>query len=197
MRQRSNVEPVIGIRRPEYRACLWTKRSTGITSVAQLKGKRVAMGDVGSTSAHLGPSQLLIDGGLDPLTDVRVRNVGDTAQEALKRGDVEAVGFGCHNYDRFMQRESNPDDYPVLARSGPLPPDVLLARRGLGPEFVQRVRDAFQRDWNKLLAAMLVGEDNQKYANAELVMVSDRDFDVVRSMYRAIGVTEFDEFVGS
>jgi phosphonate transport system substrate-binding protein len=43
---------------------------------------------------------------------------------------------------------------------------------------------------------MLVGEDNQKFENASIVEVTDADYDVVRSMYQAVGVDDFTEFIG-
>ena len=38
----------------------------GITKVKDLKGKKVAIGPVGSTSKHLAPMQIIKDNGLDP-----------------------------------------------------------------------------------------------------------------------------------
>jgi phosphonate transport system substrate-binding protein len=77
-----------------------------------------------------------------------------------------------------------------------LPPDVLLVREGLDPEVVDEIRTTFEENFEALLASMLEGKDNAKYEDAELVVVDDGDYDVVRSMYEAIGVSDFSEFVG-
>lgn len=197
LHERTDAEPLIAIRRPDYHSCIYTSRGSGITSVDQLRGKKIAMSDIGSTSGHLGPSQLLVDAGLDPQRDVEVLTVGDAQHQALVRGDVAAVGAGCHDYAEFIAGE--PDGaaaFPILVEGPPLPPDVVMYRAGLDPQVVEKVRAAFQQNFPALLAAMLKGEDNAKYDDAELVVVRDADYDVVRSMYRAIGVADTSEFVG-
>lgn len=195
LRERVGVEPVVAIKRVDYRSCIYTRADSGIGSVAELKGKTVGMSDIGSTSGHLGPSQLLVDAGLDPRSDLKVLTVGDTVHEALKRGDVDAVGIGCHDYKEFMEGD-DPARYKVLKEGEELPPDIVVARKGYSPETIERIRTAFEEDFDVLLAALLEGKDSQKYAGATLVIPNDSDYDVVRSMYRAIGVDDFTEFVG-
>lgn len=195
LRERVGVEPVVAIKRDGYRSCLYTKADSGIGSVAALKGKSVGMSDVGSTSGHLGPSQLLVDADLDPRSDLKVLTVGDAVHEALKRGDVDAVGIGCHDYEEFMQAD-DPAGYRVLKEGDELPPDIVVAREGYDPETIELIQDAFEEDFDVLLAALLEGKDSQKYDGATLVIPDDGDYDIVRSMYQAIGVDDFTEFVG-
>ncbi|MDN5857745.1 MAG: phosphate/phosphite/phosphonate ABC transporter substrate-binding protein [Pseudonocardia sp.] len=197
LHERTDAEPLIGIRRPDYHSCIYTSRDSGITRIDQLRGKKIAMSDIGSTSGHLGPSQLLVDAGLDPQRDLEVLTVGDAQHQALVRGDVAAVGAGCHDYAEFTAKV--PDAaaaFPILVEGPPLPPDIVMVRAGLDPRIVEQIRTAFEQNFPALLAAMLTGEDNAKYGNAELVAVRDGDYDVVRSMYRAIGVADTTEFVG-
>jgi phosphonate transport system substrate-binding protein len=79
-----------------------------------------------------------------------------------------------------------------------LPPDLLMGRAGLPDQTVSTIQNAFNENFDALLAAMLEGKDNAKYENAKLVDgVSDSDYDPVRSMYQAIGVNDFTEFVGN
>lgn len=193
--ERTNAEPVVAIERPGYRSCIYTTADSGITSLDQLVGGSVAMSDIGSTSGHLGPSQVFVDAGIDPLQDLTVLTVGNTVHEALRRGDVDAVGVGCHDYDEFMD-SADPADFPILAEGDTLPPDVILAHEDLDDETVELVRTTFVENFPALLDAMLEGADNAKYANAQLVVADDADYDVVRSMYRSIGVDDFSEFVG-
>jgi phosphonate transport system substrate-binding protein len=168
-----------------------------MTQVSDLKGAKVAMSDIGSTSGHLGPSQILVDAGLTPREDVEVLTVGDAVHEALVRGDVDAVGIGCHDYEEFTADEADAATaFPLLEEGDLLPPDLMMAREDLDPKTVDKVRTAFEDNWPALLSAMLDGKDNAKYEGAELVSVEDGDYDVVRSMYRAIGVDDFTEFVG-
>ncbi|MGH4005848.1 MAG: PhnD/SsuA/transferrin family substrate-binding protein [Pseudonocardiaceae bacterium] len=192
--ERTDAEPLIAIRRPDYHSCLYTSADSGIRDVAQLRGQKIAMSDVGSTSGHLGPSQLLVDAGLDPQEDLEVLTVGDAQHQALLRGDVAAVGAGCHDYEEFVAED--PAAFPILVEGPPLPPDVVVHREGLDPVVVATMRTAIEENFPALLAAMLEGKDNAKYEGAELVAVDDGDYDIVRSMYRAIGVENTDEFVG-
>jgi phosphonate transport system substrate-binding protein len=195
LRERVGVEPVVAIKRDNYHSCIYSPADSGIDSVAELKGKTVGMSDIGSTSGHLGPSQLLVDAGLDPRADVKVLTVGDAVHEALKRGDIDAVGIGCHDYEEFMEAD-DPARYKMLKEGEELPPDIVVAREGYSPETIERIQAAFEDDFDTLLAALLEGKDYQKYDGATLVIPDDSDYDVVRSMYQAIGVDDFTEFVG-
>ena len=193
--EKTGATPIVSIKRPTYHSVIYTRTDSGITDLGQLRGQKVAMSDVGSTSGHLGPSQMLVDAGLNPPSDPAVLTVGDSVHEALKRGDVAAVGIGWDDYAEFMD-EDDPSQYRVLAEGPALPPDVLMAREGLDEETVTTVRDTFTNHWDALLPAMLEGKDNAKYHDAALVQATDKDYDEVRSMYRAIGVNDFSDFVG-
>ncbi|GAA4283299.1 hypothetical protein GCM10022261_08300 [Brevibacterium daeguense] len=195
LHERTDAEPVVAIERPGYRSCIYTSAESEVDSLDDLKGEKVAMSDVGSTSGHLGPSQIFVDAGIDPMNDLEVLTVGDTVHEALKRGDVAAVGIGCHDYEEFMQTD-DPADFPILTEGDQLPPDLLMASSSLDEEKVETVRQTFTENFDELLTAMLEGKDNAKYEGAALVEVTDEDYDVVRSMYRAIGADDFTEFVG-
>jgi phosphonate transport system substrate-binding protein len=193
--ERLDVTPVIGISRQNYASCISTTGNSELASVAELAGKKISMTDVGSTSGHLGPSQILVDNGLEPGEDVAVITAGDAAHEALKRGDVDAAGLRCTDLDDYME-EDGEDAYKLLARGDDLPADLILARNGVDQEVIDTVKAAFEDNWEELLAAMLVGDDNSKYEGATLSLPDDADYDIVRSMYRAIGVDDFTEFVG-
>lgn len=191
---RTKAEPVVAIRRPDYRACVYVKADSPVRRLADLEGKKVGMSDIGSTSGHLGPSQLFVDAGLDPSEQLEVVPVGDAVHQALLRDDVAAVGVGCHDRDEYI--EGDEADFRTVVEGPPLPPDVIMAHPDVSDEAVTQVRAAFERNWPTLLAALLEGKDNAKYESAALVVPDDSDYDVVRSMYRAIGVDDFTEFVG-
>lgn len=193
--EKTGAEPIVAIERDGYRSAIYTTVDSGITTLEGLRGKKVAMSDVGSTSGHLGPSQILVDAGLQPGTDVETLTVGDTVHESLKRGDVEAVGIGYQDYEEFMA-EDDPAQYRVLAEGPTLPPDLLMAREGLDEQTVTIIRETFNDHFDVLLPAMLEGKDNAKYENAKLVNVTDQDYDEVRSMYQAVGVDDFSQFLG-
>jgi phosphonate transport system substrate-binding protein len=192
----TDVEIVTAWQRPEYYAQIVVLADGPIDTVADLKGKIVTFGSVGSTSQHLGPAQVMTDNGLtygvDYDAQILSRNV---AVEALIRGDIQAVGMNAGHLSRI--REAFPDNaFRVVARGPDLPNDILVARADLDPQVVEAVRNAFVNDSAALMAAVLQGEDNQKYRNGVfLPEIDDADYDYVRAMYATIGV-DTNAFVG-
>lgn len=191
--------PIMGFSRPDYFAVVVTMADAGIASPLDLKGKRIAFEDVGSTSKHLAPAQAMADQGLN-LADVQPMHVSiNVAWEALKRGDIAAMGM---NHGNFMKLRGKEKDFPpgafrVIARGPDLPNDVLMAGAHVDKKVVEKVRDAFATHSDKLIDAILVGEDNQKYLGMRFIPgIKDSDYDYVRSMYRTIGHPEFSNFVG-
>jgi phosphonate transport system substrate-binding protein len=200
IRKLTEARPVVAFSRPDYYSGLVVMATGGIQSVEDLRGKNVAFGDVGSTSDHLAPAQLLADAGLDPQSDVKPKHVGrNVAWEALKRGDVAAVGLGYRKFLRVRDREGElpAGSFRVIARGRDLPSDVLVAGAHVDAAQLERVRKAFVESSDELVAAMLAGEESQKYRGMQFLPdVRDRDYDYIREMYRTIGRPRFAEFVG-
>ena len=198
-RSRTNAYPLVGLSRPDYFSALITMTDRNIGSVKDLKGKKVAFGDVGSTSKHLGPMQILKDGGLDPLKDIQARHVStNVGWEALKRGDVAAFGMTNSNYLALRDKDSHePGAFKVIARGPDLPNDLVLAGAHVEKKLAERIRPAFQSHARELIAAILTGKDTQKYKGMKFITrIEDRDYDTVRSMYLTIGHKQFAAFVG-
>jgi phosphonate transport system substrate-binding protein len=200
-RTRTDSVPIAGFSRPSYFADLIVLAESGITRVEQLKGKKIALGAVGSTSKHLAPMQILKDHGLDPLTQVEIAHIDSykTAWEALKRGDVQAFGTTDDKFLALRDKETElpPGAFRVLARSGDLPNDVLVARADLDRAVIERLVGALRDHSSELIAAILAGEDNQKYRGMKfLTGVADSDYDPVRAMYRTAGYAQLARFIG-
>jgi phosphonate transport system substrate-binding protein len=199
-RNLAKARPVVGFSRPDYYSALVTLAESGIHRLAQLQGKKVAFGPVGSTSDHLAPAQLLADAGMDPQRDVTAVHIDrNVAWEALKRGDVAAVGLGQRKLEIVRDKEKDlpPGAFRVIARGPDLPNDVLVAGPHVPAELVELVKRSFVEHSAELVTAILAGDENQKYAGMQFVgNVDDHDFDYVRAMYRSIGRPQFAEFVG-
>jgi len=176
---------------------LLCKTKTGIKNWADLKGKKVAFGEVGSTSQQLGPAQVLADAGLkynaDYTAEIIKRNV---AVEAMIRGDVAAVGMNLTHLRSV--REKFPDaKFAVVGRGADLPNDILIVASYVKPETVEKVRKAFLEKGPELMTGVLKGEDTKKYDGGYFVAtVDDKDYDSVRAMYATIGVPQFSNFIG-
>jgi phosphonate transport system substrate-binding protein len=199
-RRLANARPVVGFSRPDYYSALVTLAESGIHRVGQLKGRKVAFGPVGSTSDHLAPAQLLADAGLDPQRDVIAAHIDrNVAWEALKRGDVAAVGLGSRKLAIVREKEKDlpAGAFRVIARGPDLPNDVLVAGPHVPAAQVELVKRVFVERSAELVAAILKGQENQKYHGMQFVAnVDDDDYEYVRAMYRSIGRPQFAEFVG-
>jgi len=197
MKELADPKIVVGWQRPNYYAQIVTLTDGSIDNVSDLKGKTVTFGSVGSTSQHLGPSQVLADFGLGYNSDYKAQIISrNVAVEALIRGDIHAVGMNEGHLRRI--RAAFPDvAFSVVARGRDLPNDILVARRDADPAMVEKVRNAFLNDGKALMAAVITGEDNKKYEGGFfLTSIEDKNYDYVRSMYKTIGVS-MNSFVGN
>lgn len=195
----TNAQPVIGFSRPDYFCSMVVLADSGINSVQDLRGKKIAIGGVGSTSKHLAPMQILADNGLDPLKDVKIVHTSvDLGWQALKRGDVAAWGMTTDKFIKLRGKDKDlqPGAFKVIARGPDLPNDVLLAAKHVDPQTIEKMKRVFTQYSDELVQAILQGEDNKKYTGMKfLPMVEDKDYDYVRSMYRTIGYPKFASFV--
>jgi phosphonate transport system substrate-binding protein len=198
MRARTEAVPVIALQRADYYPNVVVRSDSGITDVSALKGKRVAFGPVGSTSRHLGPMQLLADLGLNPRNDIQPTHVNpNVGLEALKRGDVAAMGMNYNDYLKLRERDPA-TPYFVLARGRDLPLDLILAGAHVDKEVVDKVRKAIADNAPEMSKAILAGEgENVKFKGMTWVpSIRDEDYNYVRKMYGTIGQKQFSEFVG-
>lgn len=197
-RKRSNAKLVVGFSRPEYYGSVVTLVGSGIDGVEDLKGKKVALGDVGSTSRHLSPIQVLADLGVQPQKDFQVLHVNrNVAVEAMKRGDVAAIGINRTDLPGLSKKF--PDVvFKVIARGRDLPNDVLLAGAHVPDATVAAMKKVFSENSPALIDAVLMGPDeNQKFRGMAFIpAVADSDYNYVRKMYATIGQPQYAEFVG-
>jgi phosphonate transport system substrate-binding protein len=192
-----NVQPVVVWQRPDYFSQIVVLAEGPIKQLSDLRGKRISFGDIGSTSQHLGPAQILLNAGLTYGRDYEAvflrRNV---AIEALRRGDLAAIGMNLTHIQQ-IRRAVRDVKLAVIGRGPDLPDDLIIAAPTMAPELVANVRRAFIDQAGPLLEAILQVEANQRWAGGTfLANVQDRDYDGIRAMYRAVGVNEFTRFIG-
>lgn len=197
IRSKTNAVPFVSITRPNYRSVIAVHADSGITDISGLIGKKVAMSDLGSTSGQLGPTKILVDGGLNPEEDLEILLLGDTDLQAFKTGETDAWGGSAIDYERFLEAEGlKPSDFPLIETGPLLPSDVFIASSTLSTEYVQALKQAMVENQDLLVNAIISVESNKKYTGSEIIEVQDSDYDSIRDAYRAIGVNDFNEFVG-
>jgi phosphonate transport system substrate-binding protein len=131
-----------------YYSGLFARAGSPIDGVADLRGKRVAFGDVNSTSSFLFPLTMLMDAGLDPAKDlaaVRLAGSHSSSLAALLHGEVDAAALSFDSYEKAV-RESVPGvrDVRVIARSDPIPYPPLIVNSRLPAQTRERLKVAFE-----------------------------------------------------
>ncbi|MFN3994392.1 MAG: PhnD/SsuA/transferrin family substrate-binding protein [Tabrizicola flagellatus] len=194
---RLDAQPVVTFSRPDYYSTVVVLDDSPVKAPADLKGAKISFGEIGSTSQHLGPVDLLAKAGLTYAVDYEPvflkRNV---AMEALISGEIAAIGLNRTHIEQLT--EKFPDQkLRVVVKGEQLPDDILLASPKVSPEVIETVRKTFAEQGEALLAAVTSTEENAKYIGGSFnATVTDADYDVVRKMYENIGIKEFTEFVG-
>lgn len=195
----TKATPLIGLGRPDYHCAIIVRADSGINVPADLKGKKVAFGDIGSTSNMLCPMQVLADHGVDPVNDVnKIHTSRNIAHEALKAGDVDAIGSNANSWLKVRNQETETPYgfFKMIARSGDLPNDMIMVGAHVPADKALQVRDAILENKAQIIAGIIAHEENDKYTGMDLVAIEDSAYDYVRSMYSNAGYPQFDNFIG-
>jgi phosphonate transport system substrate-binding protein len=128
-----------------YHAGVFVPAASPVRTLADLRGRRMAFGDVNSTSSFVVPVTMLLDAGIDPARDLGgVRLLGSHASSlaALTEGRVDAAALSFDSYEKAV-REAVPGarDLRVVARSAPIPYPPLI----VGLRVPVKIRDALRR----------------------------------------------------
>ena len=195
----TDATPIIGLGRPDYHCAIIVRADSGINTMQDLVGKTVAFGDIGSTSNMLCPMQVLADHGVDPVNDIeKIHTSRNIAHEALKAGDVDAIGSNAGSWMNVRAKET---DLPygffkMIGRSGDLPNDMIMVGAHVPAEAATKVQQAIIENKDSIIAGITAHEENDKYVGMDLVVIEDSAYDYVRSMYTNAGYPQFDNFIG-
>lgn len=180
-------KPIVSFARPAYASIFIVPEDSGIDSLDDLRGKRISMKDVGSTTGHIIPAYMLTQAGLDIDRDVTIINLGGTLFQALISGDVDATATGVRDWDSFVEMAG--EGYKILEQSPQMPDDLILVGPHISAECVSFLREAMLENSQALIEATLAPEGRERYQGADLVSVDDDSYDVVREAYAALGLT--------
>ena len=89
--------------------------------------------------------------------------------------------------------------FKVIARGRDLPNDVLLAGNHVSDDTVARMKKAFTENSDALIAAVLLGpEENQKFQGMRFIPgIADKDYNYIRKMYATIGQPQYADFISN
>lgn len=130
-----------------YYAGLFTRTAAPVPSLKALKGKRVAFGDVNSTSSFVYPMAMILQAGLDPARDLgQIRLAGSHANSlaALTQGQVDAAALSFDSFDKAVRQKAvDPKAVKVIARSEPIPYPPIIVNSKVPAALKARLRQAF------------------------------------------------------
>ncbi|MEE4240248.1 MAG: phosphate/phosphite/phosphonate ABC transporter substrate-binding protein [Desulfopila sp.] len=129
-----------------YNLIVITKKDSGIKSLEDLKGKRVAHTSASSNSGNLAPRAIFPQHGLVPDTDYTVVYSGKHDQSILgvAHGDYDAAPVASDVYKRMAGAgRINPDDFNTVFTSPKFPTSSFGYAHNLNPELVKKIVDAF------------------------------------------------------
>jgi phosphonate transport system substrate-binding protein len=195
---RLKAQPVVVWTRPNYKSSIVVLEESPVKSLADLKGKKISFGEIGSTSQHLGPATILADGGLAYGKDYEAVFLKvNVAAEALLKNDIGAIGMNQTHLERV--RKAFPDKkFRSLGDGIELPNDLIVASSKVKPDTLANVRKAFLDHSAPIMSAVVSTKENKKFDGGKfLPNVSDKDYDIVRKMYTNVGIKEFAKFIGN
>ncbi|WP_119459647.1 phosphate/phosphite/phosphonate ABC transporter substrate-binding protein [Rhodospirillaceae bacterium SYSU D60014] len=130
-----------------YYAGMFAKADAPITAVKDLKGRRVAFGDINSTSSFTFQMAMILDSGLDPIKDLaEIRMTGSHANSiaALAQGLVDVACLSFDSYEKAVREGAvDPEQIKVLVKSIPIPNPPLAMNTKLPEELKAKLKAAF------------------------------------------------------
>jgi len=129
-----------------YNLITIVRKDSGINSMADLKGKKVAHTSASSNSGNLAPRALFPEQGLVPDVDYKVFYSGKHDQSILGvfNGDYDAAPVASDVYDRMVDAgRVDGSVLKVIYRSPRFPTSAFGYAHNLKPELAKKIQEAF------------------------------------------------------
>jgi phosphonate transport system substrate-binding protein len=170
-----------------YKLQVYTRKDSGIDTMEDLKGKRVAHTSPTSNSGHQAPQALFPNLGVVPEQDYEVVFSGSHDQSMLGvvAGDYDAAPVASEVVDRMAERDLyDPEEVKIIWESAAFPTTSYTYAHNLDPALVEKIKEAFL---GFKFAGTALGEE---FAGVEtFVPISYKDdWAVIREIQAANGV---------
>lgn len=130
-----------------YYSGIFARNDANINKVADLKGKKIALGDVNSTSSFNVPVAMMLQTGMNPGRDAGVINMAGSHANVLKALSENLVHAGGASFDSFEKAVNtnaiDPGKIKVIAKSSPIPYPPLAIHPKVDGTIKSKLRDAF------------------------------------------------------
>lgn len=131
-----------------YYSGMFVKADSPIKSIHDVRGKKVAFGDVNSTSSFTYPVAMLLDAGIDPVRDLGAVYLTGSHVNSLKALQEGLVDVACASFDSYekavRQGAIDPAKVKVLVKSEPIPNPPLA----MHPKLSNAIKDALRKAFN-------------------------------------------------
>jgi phosphonate transport system substrate-binding protein len=172
-----------------YQSIVVTHPDSGISSLADIKGRTYAFVDPASTSGNLIPRSFYKKNNLDPDKDFKsVVYAGghDAAALAVKNRKVDAASMDDITFNNMKEKGLlNPDkDIKIIFKSDPIPGSPWAWRKDLPAELKTKIKDAFMNVAKEDQAALSAyGGKVEGYADTK-----DANYNVIRETAKILNL---------
>lgn len=130
-----------------YYAGIFVPAQSALHTLDDLRGKRVAFGDVNSSSSFTYQVAMMLAAGIDPARDlaaVRITGSHAASLAALAEHQVDAACLSFDSFERAVNTGAvKAADFRVLLRSDPIPNPPMAMSTALPQALKARLREAF------------------------------------------------------
>lgn len=130
----------------KFRSVFITRAGSGISKLADLKGKNFTFGSVSSTSGHLMPRSFMLQEGLNPDKDMRIAFSGahDATVFQVAGGKVEAGALNISVWEKLVEEKRvDPKQVVVFYTTPPYYDYNWTVRGDLDKAVVEKIRKVF------------------------------------------------------
>ncbi len=176
---KDQYEPLALIERAgkrSYTGITFVSRSSKIKSIADLRGKNVGMVSPNSTSGGIYPRKMMLDAGLKPSRDVRIKWFGshEKVAEAVKRRWVHAGA--CFDDCRDLVWARSVEKHRatrILAYTPPIPGEMIMVRKNLPPATKEALKKSLLQAAQRVGLLQQISESELPISNIVEAEITD------------------------
>jgi phosphonate transport system substrate-binding protein len=169
-----------------YYSGIFIRKDSGIKSIKDLAGKRMAFGSTSSTSSFNFPVAMLIAGGIDPAKDldkIIIAGSHSASLAALAEGKVDAAAASYNSFGKAVKKGAiDPAKFEALAKSQPIPNPPLAMNKGLSDDLKTKLRLAFNTIHTKIDPSMIRGYGGKKIDRYDADFEEQKIFDALSKL---------------
>lgn len=190
--QEAGAEALVnGLRRDTgkstYKSIFITKADSGIKTIEDIKGKKMAFVDPASTSGYLIPMKILKENGIDTdndFKDVYFAGTHTAVELAVANGMVDVGVDSDNSYERMVQAGDISSEVNVIFyESEPIPGSPIAVRGDLPKSLKEKIKQALLEMDQQIIQKVDGWGDIEKY-----VEVDDSDYDIIRETAKILNL---------